>query len=80
MEEIRAIEQRSASLEHDTRQSRLDMESDMPSDTKTRERTEGAAAAVQAMHGDSCSANRVDPDPKRSISFGDDFTGPPALP
>ena len=35
----------------------------MPSDTETRERTEGAAAAVQAKHGNSYSANRVDPDP-----------------
>ena len=49
-------------------------------DTKTRERTEGAAKAVQAMHGDSCSASRVDPDPMCSTSFGGDSTGPPALP
>ena len=35
----------------------------MPSDTITRERTGGVAAAVQAKHGDSCSANEVDPDP-----------------
>ena len=52
----------------------------MPSCTKTRERTEGAAPAVQAMHGDSCSENQVDLDPKRSTSCGDDFTGPSALP
>ena len=52
----------------------------MEADTKTRERTEGAATAVQAMHGDRCSANRVDPDPTCSTSFGDDCTGPPALP
>ena len=50
-----------------------------PAHKKTRESKEGAAAAVQAMHGDSFAANRVDPDPKRSISFGDDFTGPPAI-
>ena len=31
-------------------------------------------------HGDSCSANRVDPDPSSPTSFGDDFPGPPALP
>ena len=37
------------------------MEADGPSDTKTRERTEGAAnKAVQAMHGDKFSANRVE--------------------
>ena len=35
----------------------------MQADTKTRELTERAATAVHAMHGDSCSANRVDPDP-----------------
>ena len=80
MEEVRAKEQRSASLEQDYRQPRLAMETDVPSDTKTRARTEGVAAAVQAMHGDSCSANQVDPDPMCLISFGDDSTGPPALP
>ena len=31
---------------------------------------EGAAKTVQAMHGDSFSANRVDPDPMCSTSFG----------
>ena len=52
MEEMRATEQRSASLEQDTRQPRLAMEADVTADEKTRERTEGAAAAVQAKHGD----------------------------
>ena len=51
----------------------------MPSDIKTCERTEGAAVAVQAKHGDSCSANQVDPDPMCLTSFGGDSTGPPAL-
>ena len=55
------------------------MEADGPSDTKTRERTEGVAKAVQAMHGDSFSANRVDPDPICSTSFGVKVE-PPALP
>ena len=41
------------------------MESDVPADTKARER--------------SCSANRVDPDPTCYTSFGDDSTGPLAL-
>ena len=80
VEEMRATEQRSASLEHDARQPRLTMEADVPSDTKTRERMEGAAAVVQAKHGDSCSAKRVQAGPTSSISFGDDFTGLPALP
>ena len=56
------------------------MEADVPSDTKARKRTEGAAAAVQAEHGDSCPANRIDPDPMCLTSFDDDSTGPPALP
>ena len=71
---------KSSSLEHDARQSRLAMEVDGPANTKTRERTEGAATAVQAMSGDSFSARRVAPDPKtNSISVGM-MTEPPALP
>ena len=47
------------------------MEADGPSDTKTRERTEGAAKAVQATHRDSFSVNRVQAGPKTtSTSFG----------
>ena len=78
--EMKATKQRLAGLEQDAREPRLAMEANMPSDTKTRERTEGAAAAVQAKHGDSCSANRVDPDPMCLTSFGDGSTGPLALP
>ena len=74
------VDQRVASLEQDARQPRLALAEDGAADTKTCERTEGAAEAVQAMHGDSCSANRVDPDPKCSTSFGDDRTGPSVLP
>ena len=70
MEEIRATEQRSASLERDARQPRLAIEADVSSDTKTCERTEGAAAVVQAKHGDSCSAKRVQAGPTCSTSFG----------
>ena len=66
------------SLEQDARQPRLTMMADGQANTKTRERTEGAATPVQAMHRDSCSATRVDPDPMCSTSFGDDCTGPPA--
>ena len=62
-EDLRSLDQCLTSLEHDARQSRLAMEADGQADTKTRERTEGAATAVRAMYGDSCSANRVDPDP-----------------
>ena len=70
-EENRRTSQRLASLEHDACRSRLAMEADGQVDTEIRERTEGAATAIQAMHEDSCSVNRVDPTPKTtSISFG----------
>ena len=74
------MNQRVARLQEDARQPRLEMEVDGQADTKTRERTEGTARAIQAMHGDSCSANRVDPGSKTtSISFAVK-TEPPALP
>ena len=50
----------------------------MPSDTKTRNRTEDIEAD-RAMSEDSSSANQVDPDQMCLTSFGDDFTGPSAL-
>ena len=75
---MRVKDQREASPEQDAWQPRLVMMADGQADKKTRERTEGAATAVQAMHGDSCSANRVDPDPM--FYQRDDCTGPPALP
>ena len=78
--EIRGTSQSSASREHDARQARLAMEANVQADTKTSERTEGATTAVQAMHGNGCSANRVDPETICSTSFGDDCTGPPKLP
>ena len=78
--ETKKTDQRLASLEQDARQPRLAMEADGPADIKTRERTEGTAPTVQAMHGDSCSANRIDLDPMCSTSFGDDWTGPLTLP
>ena len=67
--EMRATDQRVASLEHDARQTHLAVEADGQAGTKTRERTEGAKA-VQAMHGNSFSANRIDPDPMCSTSVG----------
>ena len=66
----RLLEQHLASQEQDARQPRLTMEGDGPANTKTRERTEGAATAVQAMHGDSCTAQKIQDGPKTSISFG----------
>ena len=79
-DEMRVMDQHVPSLEQDARQPRLAMEADGPTNKKTRERTEGTATAVQAMHGDSCSTDRVDPDPMCSTSFGGDCTGPPAPP
>ena len=55
------------------------MEADGPADEKARERTEAPRKQFK-MHGDSCSENRVDPDPMCSTSFDDDCTKPPALP
>ena len=43
-EKMRATRQRLAGLEQDTRQPRLAMEADVPTDTKTCKRTENAAA------------------------------------
>ena len=51
----------------------------MSADEKTRERTEGAATAVQAMHGDSCTAKRIQAGKTTSTSFGVKAE-PPALP
>ena len=65
---MRLLGQHLTSLESDSRQPRLAMVADGHADTKTRERTEGAAIAVQAMHGDSCSATRVDPGPKTNLT------------
>ena len=61
--EMRVTEKRSASLEQDARQPRLAMEADVPTE-------KSAATVVQAKHGDSCSSNRVDPDPMCLTSFG----------
>ena len=69
-EDLRKIDQRVASLEHDARQPRLAMEADVPADNKNHERTEGAATAVQAKHGDSCTAKRVQAGPTCSTNFG----------
>ena len=69
-EQKKMLEKRLARLEHDARQPRLAMEADRAVNTKTRERTEGAATVVQAIHGDSCTAQKVQDGPKTSISFG----------
>ena len=80
IEERRSIDQRLTRLEHGARQPRLATEADGLANTKTRERTEGAATAVQAMRGDSFSSRRVEPGPStNSTSFGVKAK-PPALP
>ena len=79
-DETRVMDQHVTSLEHGARQPRLAMEADGPANVKTRERTEGAVIAVQAMHGDSCTtALKVQDGPKTSISFGV-MAEPPDLP
>ena len=62
-EQTEILEKRLTRLEHGARQPRLAMEADGQADTKTRERTYGAATAVQAMRGDCFSAHRVEPGP-----------------
>ena len=79
VDEMRSTKQRLDGLEQYAQQLRLAIKADVPSDTKTRERTEGAAAAVQAKHEDSCSAKPVGRDPMCLTGFGDDSTGPSAL-
>ena len=79
MEEMKATEQRSPSLEQNARQPRLAMEAGVTIYTKTRKRTEGAAAAERAMSGDESSAE-VNPDSICLASFGEDYIGPPAHP
>ena len=55
------------------------MEADVKVDKKTRKPTGGAATAVPARHGDSCTAKRVQDGPKNSTIFGVKAE-PPALP
>ena len=56
------------------------MEADGPANTKTRERTEGAATAVRAIRRDSFSARRVEPGPKTNSTSVGMIAEPPALP
>ena len=64
------FEQLAARLEQDARQRRYAMEA-YETNTKTRERTEGAAIAVQTMRGDSfITEQKVQDELKTSITFG----------
>ena len=78
-DEMKATRQRLASLEQDARQPCLVMEADVPADKKTCELTESATTAIQVMHENSFSANRVNFDSESSTSFGDDSTGLPVF-
>ena len=70
-DEMKKMDQHLTRLEHGSRQPRLAMEADGQASTKTRERMEGAATAVQAMRGDCFSARQVEPGPTtNSTSFG----------
>ena len=78
--ETRVMDEHVTSLEHGARQPRLAMEADGPTNTKNRQRTEGAAIVVQAMRGESCTAGqRVEDGQKTSITFGVEAE-PPDLP
>ena len=77
----RLIVQYAARLKHEARQPRLAMEADGPADTtKARERTKGAATAVQAMRGDGFSARRVKPGPNTNSTIFGVKAEPLALP
>ena len=73
------LEQHLASLDPGARQPRLAMIAERQANSKTHERTEGADTAGQAMLGDSCIAQKVQEEPKTSISFGVKVE-PPDLP
>ena len=79
-DKMRERDQRLARQEQDARQSRLAMEADGQASTRTRERTEGAATAAQAMRGDCFPACQVEPGlTKNSTSLGMK-ADPPVLP
>ena len=57
-DEMRVMDEHITRLEHGARQPRLAMKADEHASAKTQERTEGAATAVQAMRGDSYTAEQ----------------------
>ena len=79
-DEMRKMDEHVTRLEHGARQPRLAMEADGQANTKTRERTEGAATAVQAMRGDGFSPRRVEPGPNTNSTRFGVKAEPPALP
>ena len=79
-EQMRRLEQHLLSQEQDARQPRLAKKADGQASTKIRERTEGAATAIQAMCGDCFSARRVEPGPRTNLTSFGVKADPPALP
>ena len=77
---MRERDQHLTRLEHGVRQPRLAVEADGQASTKTRERTEGAATAVQAMRGDCFSACRVESGPTTNSTSLGMKADPPAIP
>ena len=73
------MDQHETSLEQD-QQARLAMEGDGSANTKTWERTEGAATAERVMRGDNVSARRVEPGPKTNSTSVGMMAELPALP
>ena len=74
------MDQHVTRLEHGARQRRLVTEADgKQADTKTCERTDGAATAEQAMPGDNFSARWVEPGPKTNSTSVGMMAEPPAL-
>ena len=79
-EETRKMDQHLTRLEHGARQPRLAVEADGQASNETRERTEGAAIAVQAMRGNCFSARRAEPSPTTNSTSIGAKADPPALP
>ena len=77
---MRTMDQHLTCLEHGARQPCLAIEADGRASTETRERTEGAAIAVQAMRGDYFSARRVEPGSTTNSTSIGVKADPPALP
>ena len=79
-DKMRKMDEHVTRLEHSARQPRVAMEADGSSNTKTQERTEVAAKAVQAVRRDSCTAEQMVQDgPQTSITFGGEAE-PPDVP
>ena len=70
-DEMRKMDEHVTRLEDGARQPCLAMQADGQANTKTRERTEGAATAIQAMRGDGFSVRWLESGPNtNSTSFG----------